>query len=72
MTNKQQFLEDHNRLASAHLQVTTEMLTRFRVEKAALFKDRKNDWSTEKLRMPLIMWLTSYSEEDRKNMIKGV
>lgn len=66
MNKKQQFLLDHNRLSSLDLQTTMKMLSRFKVEKASLFKD--NNWSTEKLRRPFIFWLTSFSSEERKNM----
>ena len=66
MSNKQQFLTEHNILASANLQATTEMLSRFKEEKPGLFKD--GDWSTDKLRRPFILWLTSFSEEDRAKM----
>lgn len=66
MNRKQQFLLEHNKLAPDNLQVTAAVLSRFRTEKSGLFKD--NNWSTEKLRRPLIMWLTSLSIEERKNM----
>ncbi len=66
MTSKKQFLEEHNRLAPVHLQVTTVMLSRFRAEKSSLLKS--SDWSIDKLRRPFILWLTSLSEEERKNM----
>ncbi|MDP3998301.1 MAG: hypothetical protein Q8P89_01635 [bacterium] len=66
MTKKQQFLLEHNRLSSLDLQTTMGMLTRFKVEKASLFKDNK--WSVDKLRRPFIFWLTSFSLEDRKNI----
>lgn len=64
MTNRQQFLLEHNRLAPPHLQVTQAMLARFRVEKQGLFKGK--DWSVEKLRRPFVMWLTSLSVEERE------
>ncbi len=63
MTKKQQFLEEHNRLSSLSLQATTGMLSRFRAEKPGLFRD--SDWSVEKLRRPFILWLTSFSLEER-------
>lgn len=66
MSKKQEFLSEHNKLASLDLQATTEMLSRFRIEKASLFKD--NEWSIDKLRRPFILWLTSYSVEERRNM----
>ncbi len=66
MSKKQQFLLEHNRLSSLDLQTTMEMLSRFKTEKASLFKD--NEWSIDKLRRPFILWLTSFSLEERKNM----
>lgn len=66
MTSKRQFLEDHNSLAPLDLQATTATLSRFRVEKKALFKT--NDWSTDKLRRPFIMWLTAFSVKEREDM----
>lgn len=66
MSNKQQFLFEHNKLSPPSLQVTSETLSRFRIEKSSLFKS--SDWSTEKLRRPFIMWLTSLSSEERENM----
>jgi hypothetical protein len=66
MTSKQQFLEEHNRLAPTSLQVTTAMLSRFRVEKSSLFKN--SGWPIDKLRRPFILWLTSLSEGERGNM----
>lgn len=66
MSNKQQFLLEHNRLSSLDLQTTMEMLSRFKIEKASLFKD--NEWSIDKLRRPFILWLTSFSLKERKNM----
>ena len=66
MSKKQQFLLEHNRLSSLDLQTTLGMLSRFKIEKASLFKD--NEWSVDKLRRPFIFWLTSYSSEERKKM----
>lgn len=66
MSKKQQFLVEHNKLSSDDLQATTEMLSRFRIEKASLFKD--NEWSIDKLRRPFVLWLTSYSVEERRDM----
>jgi len=57
MTKKQKFLSEHNRLSPLRLQATASMLSRFRIEKASLFKD--NNWSIDKLRRPFILWLTS-------------
>ena len=66
MSKKQQFLLEHNRLSSSDLQATMGMLSRFKIEKASLFKN--NEWSIDKLRRPFILWLTSFSLEKRKNM----
>jgi len=66
MSKKQQFLTEHNKLSSLDLQTTMTMLSRFKVEKASLFKD--NNWSVDKLRRPFIFWLTSFSSDERKNM----
>ena len=66
MSKKKQFLFEHNRLSPLNLQTTMATLSRFRIEKASLFKD--NDWSIDKLRRPFIFWLTSFSQEERKNM----
>ena len=68
MTKKQQFLEEHNRLASADLQATPSLLSLFKTEKASLFKDNK--WSVDKLRRPFIFWLTSLSPKERKDINK--
>jgi hypothetical protein len=55
--NKEEFLEEHNRLSPANLQATIALLSRFREDKTSLFK---NDyWSIDKLRRPFILWLTS-------------
>lgn len=55
--NKEQFLEEHNKLSPENLRATISLLSRFKIEKASLFKS--NDWSIDKLRRPFIMWLTS-------------
>jgi len=68
MTKKQQFLSEHNRLASLDLQATASMLSRFKIEKAGLFKD--NNWSTDKLRRPFIFWLTSLTSKEREDINK--
>ena len=57
ITKKQHFLSEHNKLSSDNLQTTMSMLSRFKIEKASIFKD--NDWSLDKLRRPFILWLTS-------------
>jgi len=56
MTKKEQFLQEHNNLSPKNLQANMDLLSRFRIEKASLFKD--NDWSLDKLRRPFILWLT--------------
>lgn len=68
MTKKQQFLSEHNRLASQDMQATASMLSLFRVEKASLFKD--NNWSIDKLRRPFIFWLTSLTPKEKEDIIK--
>ena len=67
--NKEQFLEEHNRLSPINLRATISLLSRFRIEKTSLFKD--NDWSIDKLRRPFILWLTSLTfgkKEDMKRL----
>ena len=66
MSAKQKFLLEHNRLSPLHLQATTSLLSRFRIEKASIFKD--NHWSVDKLRRPFILWLTSFTSGEIKNM----
>jgi len=68
MTKKQQFLLEHNELSPLNLQATTSLLSRFKIEKASLFKD--NDWSLDKLRRPFILWLTSLTAEKKENIKK--
>lgn len=68
MTKKQQFLAEHNRLASVDLQATASMLSLFKVEKATLFKD--NDWSIDKLRRPFIFWMTSLTPKKKEEIKK--
>lgn len=68
MTQKQQFLLDHNKLSPLNLQATVAMLSRFRVEKASLFKD--DNWSIDRLRRPFIFWLTSLTTQEKENIIK--
>lgn len=55
--NKQEFLEEHNKLSPLNLKATTSLLSQFKVEKASLFKS--GEWSIDKLRRPFILWLTS-------------
>jgi len=68
MTNKEQFLTEHNKLSPLSLQATLILLTRFREEKTSLFKDE--NWSVDKLRRPFILWLTSLAPEKSENDIK--
>ena len=68
MTNKDQFLIEHNKLSPLSLQATLVLLTRFREDKISLFKD--DSWSVDKLRRPFILWLTSKSAELKEDVIK--
>lgn len=68
MNKKQQFLAEHNRLASSDLQATTAMLSLFKAEKSSLFKD--NDWSIDKLRRPFIFWMTSLTPKKKEEFKK--
>ena len=61
MTKKQNFLLEHNKLSSLNLHTTLAMLTCFKKDKPALFKD--NEWSIDRLRRPFILWLTSLTKE---------
>jgi hypothetical protein len=54
---KEEFLEEHNKLSPKNLRATIPLLSRFKIEKASLFKS--NYWSIDKLRRPFILWLTS-------------
>lgn len=63
--NKEQFLEEHNKLSPINLKATTSLLSRFRIEKASLFKD--NNWSIDKLRRPFVSWLTSLSRDKKES-----
>ncbi|MDO8486267.1 MAG: hypothetical protein Q7S77_01030 [Candidatus Staskawiczbacteria bacterium] len=66
MTNKEQFLIEHNKLSPLSLQATLALLTRFREVKISLFKN--DDWSVDKLRRPFILWLTSLPLEKEDNI----
>lgn len=68
MTNKDQFLIEHNKLSPLSLQATLVLLTRFRKDRISLFKD--DSWSVDKLRRPFILWLTSLSSELKEDVIK--
>ena len=61
---KEEFLKEHNKLSPDNLKATISLLSRFRVEKALLFKD--DTWPIDKLRRPFILWLTS-PDLDKKN-----
>jgi hypothetical protein len=63
---KEQFLEEHNKLSPKNLRATLSLLSRFRIEKAALFKD--DYWSIDRLRRPFILWLTSLKYETKKKI----
>jgi hypothetical protein len=65
---KEGFLLEHNRLSSPSMQTTMSLLSRFRIEKAMLFKD--DNWYIDKLRRPFIFWLTSLTPEEREKMKK--
>jgi hypothetical protein len=64
--NKEQFLERHNRLSPINLRATISLLSRFRIEKAPLFKDE--NWSINKLRRPFILWLTSLTFGEKEDI----
>jgi len=67
--SKEQFLIEHNKLSPLNLQATFALLTKFQEEKKPLLKD--NDWSVDKLRIPLISWLLSLpTEEQEKGKFK--
>jgi len=63
-TDKQQFLLEHNKLSPVDLQATMPLLSRFRIEKASLFKD--GNWPIDKLRRPFISWLISLDRNKQK------
>jgi len=67
-TTKEEFLSEHNRLSSLNLQATIALLSRFKVEKASIFKD--NNWPIDKLRRPFILWLTSLPPREKGNIKK--
>ncbi len=67
-TTKEEFLLEHNRLSSLNLQATISLLSRFKIEKASLFKN--NNWSIDKLRRPFIFWLTSLALRKKGNIKK--
>ena len=63
--NKEQFLKEHNKLSPEGLKATNSLLSRFRIEKASLFKG--DSWSIDKLRRPFILWLTSSPSKERED-----
>jgi len=62
---KEEFLAEHNRLSPLNMQTTISLLSRFKTEKASLFKD--DNWSVDKLRRPFIFWLTGLSAKERSS-----
>lgn len=69
MSKKKLFLSEHNRLSPSNLQATTSLLSRFRVERASLFKEK--NWSIEKMRRPFILWLTSLTLKEKQDINKN-
>ncbi len=65
MTNKENFLIEHNKLSPVSLQADLMMLTQFREQaKISLFKN--DDWNVDKLRRPFIIWLTGLALVQKK------
>jgi hypothetical protein len=69
-TTKEEFLSEHNKLSPSNMQATMALLSRFRTEKASIFKD--DNWPVDKLRRPFILWLTSLSLREKGNIKKGI
>ena len=69
LISKEQFLEEHNKLSPLHLQANLALLTRFQEEKKPLLKD--NEWCLEKLRIPLISWITALPKPEEKHSRKS-
>ena len=67
--NKEQFLEEHNKLSPENLKATIPLLSRFRKEHASMFKD--NNWSIDRLRRPFILWFTSLTDEEKTEIENG-
>ncbi len=63
MSNKEKFLEEHNKLSPKNLQITDSLLSRFKDEKRPLLKS--DGWSIDKLRIPLISWLLSLPIQEK-------
>ena len=53
--NQEHFLTEHSRLSPVKLKATMASLSRFKIEKATLFKN--DHWSIDKMRKPFISWL---------------
>jgi hypothetical protein len=70
MTSKEQFLSEHNKLSPSGLQATTVLLSRFKADKAQLFKG--DDWPLEKIRRPFVLWLTSLSSKEKENISREI
>ena len=66
--SKEQFLIEHNRLSPLNLQTTFAGLTLFQLAKKPLLADI--NWSL-KLRIPLIIWLTSLPLVKEKHIRKS-
>ena len=66
--NKEQFLEEHNRLSPENLKATISLLSRFKAENESIFKD--DNWSIDKLRRPFVLWLTSLTIKEKINIEK--
>jgi hypothetical protein len=64
--NKDQFLEEHNKLSPENLKATIPLLSRFRTENESMFKN--DNWSIDKLRRPFILWLTSLTIEEKMDI----
>jgi len=62
--NKEQFLEEHNRLSPSNLKATLALLNKFKEDKKPLMKD--SEWCLDKHRIPFIVWLTSMPKDERK------
>ena len=65
---KEEFLSEHNRLSSPSMQTNMSLLSRFRIEKASIFKS--DNWPIDKLRRPFILWLTSLTIKEKENIRK--
>ncbi len=65
---KEEFLSEHNKLSPLSLQATIALLSRFRIEKASIFKN--DNWSIDKLRRPFILWLTSLTSKEKEDIKK--